>query len=204
MAMDLKRTFDISASAIGIVALSPLLALLSVSGVARFRRNPFYAVDSLGKDGKTFSMLKFRTMDELKNGHREDAPDDQRTTAYGHFLRATALDELPQLINIFKGDMSFVGPRPRGAQTEGYDSIPESHRDILSVRPGLTGPWQIAAIGAREPLSRQARLDLDSSYARNKPTIGKDLVIILKTIPAFIKGHDGEYLGKSKTPSPDL
>lgn len=192
--MSLKRVFDISASAMGLVALSPLFTLLAAGGALHYKGNPFHLAHRVGKDGESFQMIKFKSMrDGTEN-------DDSRTTAYGRFLRSTALDELPQLFNIFKGDMSFVGPRPREQIEQGDDRIPPSHRDILSVKPGLTGPWQVAAIGLKDPMPAETRLDLDAAYARNTPSLAKDLKLILRTVPAFIKGHDGEYLGKPKDP----
>lgn len=195
--MNLKRAFDVSASAIGITLLAPVLAALSLGGLVHFRGNPFHAVDRIGKDGKIFRMMKFKTMRDDETNTKDE---DERITPYGHVLRATSLDELPQLMNIFKGEMSFVGPRPRSPVTHGHDAIPDTHKDILSVKPGLTGPWQLAAIGRKTALSKEERLDLDASYVRQNPTVGKDIAMILKTLPTIIKGHDGEYLGKSRQP----
>ncbi|QQG35911.1 MAG: sugar transferase [Micavibrio aeruginosavorus] len=192
--MSLKRVFDISAAAIGLAVLSPVFAILAAGGALHFRGNPFHLAHRVGKDGESFQMIKFKSM---RDGTENDG---SRTTGYGRFLRSTAMDELPQLFNILNGDMSFVGPRPREQIEHGDDRIPPSHRDILSVRPGLTGPWQVAAIGLKAPMPSEKRLDLDAAYARDTPSLGKDIKLILKTIPAFIKGHDGEYLGKPKDP----
>lgn len=200
--MNLKRVFDISASALGLVALSPLFTLLAAGGALHFRGNPFHLTHRVGKDGQSFQMIKFKSMrDQWHVGNEGNFSDESRTTGYGHFLRSTALDEIPQLVNILKGDMSFVGPRPRDKIDDGGDKIPASHRDILSVRPGLTGPWQVAAIGREDPLPGALRLDMDLAYARNNPSLKNDFKLILKTIPAFIKGHDGEYLGKQSKKS---
>ncbi|MFN3827019.1 MAG: sugar transferase [Micavibrio sp.] len=193
----LKRVFDISASAVGLVALSPLFTLLAAGGALHFKGNPFHLTHRVGKDGQSFQMIKFKSMnDKWPVGNESNLSDEARTTGYGHFLRSTALDELPQLVNILKGDMSFVGPRPRDDIYRGQDVIPHTHKDILAVRPGLTGPWQVAAIGQKEPLPREMRLDLDLEYAKDQPSLFKDFKLILKTIPAFIKGHDGESLVK--------
>lgn len=193
--MNLKRAFDVSAATVGITLLSPVFAALSLGGLLHFKSNPFHLADRVGKDGRIFKMIKFKSLDG-----DETQDEDERITPYGHVLRATSLDELPQLINIFKGEMSFVGPRPRSPVTEGHDAIPETHKDILSVQPGLTGPWQLAAIGRKTALSKEDRLDLDASYVRQNPTVSKDIAMILKTLPAFIRGHDGEYLGKFRQP----
>lgn len=145
-------------------------------------------------------MLKFRTLknDHVGNKDNRSAEELAEETLYGKFLSCTSLNELPQLINILNGDMSFVGPRPRAPGNQGYEEIPKGYEDILSVRPGLTGPWQVAAIG-KDRLPKQARLDLDLSYIRNTPGLRKDLSLMLKTIPAFLLGHDGEsLLGKTE------
>ena len=204
--MDLKRSFDMSAAAIGITLLSPVFAVVSLANLARFRGNPLYGAERVGKDGKVFRMLKFKTMDDLRDADGTLLPDEERGTAYGKFLRATALDELPQLINIVKGDMSFVGPRPHSPDNLPTRDLTQEHKDILSVRPGLTGPWQVAAIGSAGALPDAERLRLDASYARNNPTLAKDLLLMVKTVPALVRGHNGESLGKppSKPDRPDL
>jgi lipopolysaccharide/colanic/teichoic acid biosynthesis glycosyltransferase len=202
----MKRAFDVSAASIGLTILSPVIAAISLASLAHFRANPFYLAHRIGKDGKPFSMLKFRSMDDSIDDSGNFLPDEKRATPYGHFLRATALDELPQLINILKGDMSFVGPRPRDPESVETDKVPDDYKDIFSVRPGLTGPWQVAAIGRETAFPPEERLRLDASYARNNPTLTKDIVLMLKTIPALLRGHDGESLrkpaAKSGDPSP--
>lgn len=201
--MSMKRAFDISAAAIGITLLSPVLAAISLASLAHFRTNPVYFAARAGKDGKEFRMLKFKSLNDAVNEDGKLLPDEKRSTPYGHFLRATALDELPQLINILKGDMSFVGPRHRDPVHVETDRVPEEFKDIFSVRPGLTGPWQVAAIGRETSLPYEERLRMDASYARNNPTLSKDVMIMLKTIPAFLYGHDGESLGKKPAPKSD-
>lgn len=200
--MNLKRVFDVSASAIGITLLSPVLAAVSLVSLAHFRSNPLYYADRVGKDGENFKMLKFKTMDEDRDADGALLPDENRSTSYGQFLRATAIDELPQLINIFKGDMSFVGPRPHSPDHLDTNHLTAEHKDILSVRPGLTGPWQVAAIGRESALPAAERLRLDASYARNTPTLTKDLALIVKTIPALFRGHDGESLQNHRPKAP--
>lgn len=111
---------------------------------------------------------------------------------------------MPQLVNILKGDMSFVGPRPRDPVHVETDRVPEEFKDIFSVRPGLTGPWQVAAIGRETSLPYEERLRMDASYARSNPTLTKDVLLMLKTIPAFLHGHDGELLRKPGPKSDDL
>lgn len=200
--MSLKRAFDVSASAIGITLLSPVLAAVSLASLAHFRSNPLYYADRIGKDGEKFKMLKFKSMEEQHDENGALLPDEERGTSYGKFLRATAIDELPQLINIFKGDMSFVGPRPHSPDHLEVPELTTEHKDILSVRPGLTGPWQVAAIGRESALPAEERLRLDASYARNNPTLAKDLMLIVRTIPALFRGHDGESLQKNRPKGP--
>lgn len=194
--MNLKRSFDVSAAALSLTLLSPVLAVVALAGLARFGGNPLYGVERVGKDGKVFRMLKFKTMEDFRDADGALLPDEERGTPFGKFLRATALDELPQLVNIIKGEMSFVGPRPHSPGEIPAAGPTPDHQDILSVRPGLTGPWQVAAIGSKTALPQEDRLRLDASYARNNPSLGGDLVLIWKTVPALVRGHDGESLSR--------
>jgi len=193
--MNLKRLFDAGASALGLIALSPVFAVVAVAGALHFRGNPIHLAARVGKDGQDFKMLKFKSLiDQTQDSSGRLLNEEDRTTGFGRFLRTTALDELPQLVNILKGDMSIVGPRPRAPGFHGVDYIPPAYKDILSVRPGLTGPWQVAAIGSTEKNGTGNRLIHDLDYVRSKPSLSKDLLLMLKTLPAFIKGHDGESL----------
>lgn len=108
----LKRVIDFSLSLIALIVLSPLLLVLIVLGTVFMRGNPFFTQERPGKDEKIFKLIKFRTMDNRKNKEGKLLPDEVRLNKYGRFLRATSLDELPELANIVKGDMSVVGPRP--------------------------------------------------------------------------------------------
>ncbi len=149
----LKRPFDIALSFIGIVLSSPLWILFALMIWLEDRGPVFYKQERIGKDGKVFSALKFRSM--IKDAERENVPiqakeNDTRITKVGKFLRATAMDELPQLTNIFIGDMSFVGPRAlRPAEMENNKSNTTSLRDLPgfskrhSIKPGLTGLTQV-------------------------------------------------------------
>jgi lipopolysaccharide/colanic/teichoic acid biosynthesis glycosyltransferase len=184
--MNLKRIFDISVSASGLLVLSPVFAAVAAIGAVKFHGNPVHAAPRLGQDGKVFRMLKFKSLLD------RDGEEKDRMTGFGHFLRSTALDELPQLVNILKGDMSFVGPRPHYAETRSITEGP--FRDILKVRPGLTGPWQVAVIGRRDKDNGALRMELDMNYARGAPSLSNDLGMIIRTIPAVFRGHDGEAL----------
>jgi lipopolysaccharide/colanic/teichoic acid biosynthesis glycosyltransferase len=190
--MKLKRAFDISVSASALLVLSPVFVALSAVTALKFKKSPFYFAPRVGKNMEEFNMIKFRSMKDTVDKEGKLLPDDERRTSYGRFLRVTSLDELPQLVNILKGDMSFVGPRPRAPGLKGEDSVPEQYKDLFSVRPGLTGPWQIAVIGANKKSTVEERLELDYSYVRNTPTLLSDLKMISQTLPSFYSGHDGE------------
>jgi lipopolysaccharide/colanic/teichoic acid biosynthesis glycosyltransferase len=150
----LKRLFDILLSSIGIIGSSPLWVLFSLAIWLRDRGPVFYLQERVGKDGRIFKALKFRSM--MKDAEKETGPvqaveNDPRVTKVGRILRATAMDELPQLINILKGDMSFVGPRalrPEEKEVHGnpdetnIEDIP-GYKERLTLRPGLTGIAQV-------------------------------------------------------------
>lgn len=108
----IKRTIDILASSIGLLVLSPVLIIVGILIRVKLGSPIFFTQDRLGKDGKVFKMIKFRTMLDATDKWGEPLPDEDRLTPFGKALRSTSLDELPELINVFKGDMSLVGPRP--------------------------------------------------------------------------------------------
>ena len=197
--MDLKRSFDIAASATALTVLSPVLATVAVVNSIYFQKSPIFLADRQGLAGKPFKMLKFRSLTGETDGNGLPLTEGERISRLGKFLRATAIDELPQLVNILKGDMSFVGPRPHYAD----EAIPPRYSDILDVRPGLTGPWQVEAIGKLIPSTDTERFEIESKYVKAKPTFIKDLQLMLKTIPAFTKGHDGETLKSAPAKKPD-
>ena len=150
----IKRSFDIFLSSVGLVCSSPLWILFSLAIWLEDRGPVFYRQERVGKGGRIFNALKFRSM--IKDAEKESGPiqaveNDPRVTKIGRILRATAMDELPQLLNILKGDMSFVGPRAlRPKEKEVYGNPDETdiekilgYRERLSVRPGLTGMAQV-------------------------------------------------------------
>ena len=192
-AMRRKRVLDLFL----VAALSPVglpLGLLCAIAVRLDSPGPIvFAQTRTGQDGTPFRMYKFRTMvrnaEELKRelAHLNvlEAPDfkipnDPRITRVGRFLRATSLDELPQLWNILRGDMSFVGPRPTSFTPERYELW---HTRRLEVRPGLTGLWQISG---RHQTEFDSRLRLDEKYIRNQ-SLRLDIMILLRTIPAVLR-----------------
>ena len=171
----LKRPFDIALSSVGIVLSSPLWILFSLLIWFEDRGPIFYKQERIGKDGKIFMALKFRSM--IRDAEREEGPiqarvNDKRVTNVGKFLRATAMDELPQLTNIFKGDMSFVGPRAlRPAEIENHGNHTTSLKDLPgfarrhSIRPGLTGLTQVY-LPKDFPIKKKFRYDLQ--YIKNR------------------------------------
>lgn len=195
----LKRAVDLVISGIGIVVLSPIWLLIAVAIKLDSPGPVFFRQERIGRHGKPFIVYKFRSMyqdaearvEQLRAQNEADGPlfkirDDPRRTRVGRFIRRTSLDELPQLINIWRGEMSVVGPRP-GLQCE-VEQYQLWHRKRLEVQPGLTGLWQVSG---RSNLTFDEMVMLDIYYAENW-TLGLDLRIILRTVPQFIFG-DGAY-----------
>jgi exopolysaccharide biosynthesis polyprenyl glycosylphosphotransferase len=195
----LKRGLDLLVSSLMLALLSPLLGLIAVAILLDSGRPVFFRQRRAGKDGVPFTMLKFRTMvadaeqrlGELVDLEKLDEPafkipDDPRVTRAGGFLRRTSLDELPQLINVLRGDMSLVGPRPEEeAVVALYD---ERQRIRLAIKPGLTGPMQVYGRG---DLTFEERLAMERDYLDNLSVTG-DLAILLRTPRAMIRG-EGAY-----------
>jgi exopolysaccharide biosynthesis polyprenyl glycosylphosphotransferase len=192
----LKRSLDIAVAGIALVVLSPLMLAIAVAVRATSQGGASFTQTRAGLDGKPFRMLKFRTMErgadlriaEVVDIESLDEPsfkfrNDPRTTRVGRWLRRTSLDELPQLVNVLKGDMSLVGPRPE--QVEVAALYRPEHRFRLSLRPGMTGPMQVFGRGN---LSFDERLSLEREYIENL-SLGRDLRIIAMTIPAVILGR---------------
>jgi len=195
----MKRGLDVLVSGLMLTALSPLLLLIALYIVADSGKPVFFRQRRAGKDGVPFTVLKFRTMvvdaedrlAELVDLEELDEPafkipDDPRVTRAGRLLRRTSLDELPQLINVLRGDMSLVGPRPEEeAVVALYD---ERQRIRLAVKPGLTGPMQVYGRG---DLTFEERLAMERDYLDNLSVAG-DLAILLRTPRAIVRG-EGAY-----------
>ena len=143
--------------------------------------NPFFTQPRPGKNEKVFKLIKFRTMNNKRDKDGNLLPDDKRLTSYGKFLRSTSLDELPELFNILKGDMSIVGPRPLLVKYLPYYTEEERHRH--DVTPGLTG---LAQVSGRNTLSWEDKFALDLQYVSNISFWG-DIKIIFKTIGKVFK-----------------
>lgn len=174
--LDGKRVFDVTAAVAGIVMLSPALVLLVVLCRWLLGSPVFFRQTRVGRDEKPFTVLKFRTMLDARDAAGNLLPDGERLTRFGTLLRTTSLDELPELFNVIKGEMSLVGPRPLYARYLPYYS--ERERLRHAVRPGLTG-W--AQIHGRNFLPWNERLALDVWYVENR-NFWLDLKIILRTL----------------------
>lgn len=184
-----KRFFDFTLSLIAIIVLSLVLLVLIAVGAIAMRGNPFFVQARPGKKGKDgqekiFKLIKFRTMDNRKDTDGNLLPDDVRLNKYGRVLRSTSLDELPELFNILKGDMSIVGPRPLLVKyLPLYNTEQRKRHD---VRPGLTG---YAQVHGRNSVSWEKRFQLDVEYTKNI-SLRNDVRIILDTILVVLK-RDG-------------
>jgi exopolysaccharide biosynthesis polyprenyl glycosylphosphotransferase len=195
----LKRAFDVLAATVGLVALSPLLVLAAVAILLDGGPPIFFRQTRAGEEGRPFEMIKFRTM--VRNAEAmlpelvplEQLADpmfklrnDPRVTRVGKLLRKTSIDELPQLVNVLRGDMSIVGPRPEQVDlVERY--LPE-HQFRIAVKPGLTGPMQVYGRGQ---LTFAERLAVEREYVENL-SLTRDFRIVLLTLPAVI-GRRGAF-----------
>ena len=193
-----KRLIDFTLSLIALLVLSPILLILIIIGAIAMRGNPFFTqlrpgrIDKKMGEEKIFKLIKFRTMSNLKDKNGELLPDEVRLNKYGRMLRKTSLDELPELLNILKGDMAIVGPRPLLVQY-----IPlynKTQRLRHTVRPGLTG---LAQVNGRNAISWEKRFEYDVEYVSNI-TFRKDMAIIFKTVGKVFKS-DGISSETSET-----
>ncbi len=184
-----KRSLDLVLGCAGVVVSAPVVALLALLVRLESRGDPIYRQARVGKDGQLFSIYKLRTMvsgAEFTGAGLAITAGDARITRVGTFLRRTSLDELPQMFNILRGEMSWVGPRP--PTPEEVAKYSEWDLKRLDVTPGLTGLWQVSG---RSDLSFDEMVKLDIYYAENW-SLAVDAVIILKTIPAVLK-REGAY-----------
>lgn len=181
-----KRVLDFFVALTGIIVLSPVFLVLTVTGAFAMGGNPFFTQlrpGKRGKDGneKIFRLIKFRTMNNKKDAAGNLLPDGQRLTKYGKLLRSTSLDELGELVNILKGDMSLVGPRP--LLVKYLPLYTEEQRRRHNVRPGLTG---YAQVNGRNAITWEERFSLDVAYVDNISFLG-DIKILLGTVKAVFK-----------------
>lgn len=181
LGMVAKRGLDLLGAAAGLLALAPIM--LAIAVVVRFCLGApvLFRQTRAGRNARPFGLLKFRTMTDARDAAGRPLPDEQRLTALGRFLRSTSLDELPGLINVLKGEMSLVGPRPLLLEYLPHYSAEQARRH--AVPPGLTG-W--AAVNGRNATSWERRLALDVWYVDHR-SLGLDLRILLMTVVKVLK-----------------
>ena len=180
----IKRILDFFISLIGLIVLSPLFIILIILGFIFMAGNPFFVQERPGKNEKIFKLIKFRSMSNKKDKEGKLLPDEVRLNKYGRLLRKTSLDEIPELINILKGDMAIVGPRPLLVKYLPRYNAEQRHRH--DVRPGLTG---YAQAHGRNALAWEDRFAMDVWYTKNVTFI-TDVKILIDTVKTVLK-HEG-------------
>ena len=188
-----KRILDFLISLIAIIILSPIYLIVAI--LVRFKLGSpvIFKQKRPGKDGKIFTLYKFRSMSDKKDENGNLLPDKDRLTKFGKVLRSTSLDELPELVNILKGEMSLIGPRPLAVSYLPYYNEKEKHRH--DVRPGLTG---LAQINGRNNLNWEDRFAYDIEYVNNITFIN-DVKIFFKTFIKVFKNEEISVRGTGKT-----
>lgn len=198
-----KRTIDIIGALVGCIALIPLtICIWIANAIAKDNGPVFYVQKRIGKDGKTFKMYKYRSMvvnaDKKLRRYLLNNPeaneeflkyrklkDDPRITPVGKFIRKTSLDEFPQFINVLKGDMSLVGPRPYLPREK--RAMKKAYKEITKVKPGLTGPWQV---NGRSEISLEERMNMDVEYIKTENALN-DMKFLFKTVFKIFKSDEG-------------
>ncbi|WP_319545953.1 sugar transferase [Ruegeria conchae] len=194
-----KRVLDVSLTALGLLAIWPVLLVISIAVASTSPGPVFFVQTRVGRDGRTFRMLKFRSMYQDAENRRRDIEDmsdrdgiclkvkcDPRITPVGRFIRRWSLDELPQLFNVLSGDMSLVGPRP--ALVDEVAAYPNHALGRHEVLPGITGLWQVSG---RADIGFEEMIALDLDYVRQS-SLGTDVRILFRTFYAVIGGK-GAY-----------
>ncbi len=195
-----KRTFDIFCSLIGIIVLSWFMLIIAIVVKCTSKGPVIYTSERVGKNGRVFKFYKFRSMyrdaesqledllkdNEVEGGVTFKMKNDPRITPVGRFLRKTSIDELPQLFNIFKGDMSVVGPRP--CTVREYNLYSDYHKNRLLVPQGLTGEWQVKG---RSTTTFDEMIEMDIAYISEKRSFWYDIFLILKTFTTFLSHDSG-------------
>lgn len=180
----IKRVLDLILSLMALIILMPLMIIIAILVRIKLGSPVIFKQERPGKNEKIFTLYKFRTMTDKRDENGNLLPDEKRLTKFGKILRSTSLDELPELFNIIKGDMSIVGPRPLLVRYLPYYTEEEKHRH--DVRPGLTG---LAQIHGRNATNWTDRFRYDVNYAKNITFLG-DIKILLKTVMKVIKKED--------------
>ena len=204
--LGMKRLVDIMIAFLALIILSPIFLIVAYKVRKNLGSPIFFLQERPGLNGKLFKMIKFRSMKDAIDQHGHPLPDEERITPFGQKLRSTSLDEMPQLLNVLKGDMSIVGPRPMLKEFVDLYSPEQARR--LEVRPGMTG---LAQISGRNELDYEERFKCDVWYVDHHNTI-VDFKIMFKTVRVMTKkeginapGHVGPSLFKGNTciPSKD-
>ncbi|MCE4990022.1 sugar transferase [Staphylococcus hominis] len=180
----LKRLFDIAVSATGLIISAPITLTAAAVIAKKLGKPVLFRQVRPGQDGKPFEIYKFRTMSDKRDENGELLPDDQRMTPVGTFIRKSSIDELPQLINVLKGDISLVGPRP--LLMEYLPLYNDEQKKRHNVKPGITG-W--AQVNGRNAISWDEKFKLDVWYAENQ-SFKLDMYIIYKTIINILQRKD--------------
>jgi len=191
----IKRLFDLIAALFIFLIASPLFLVLAISLLLVNEGKPFFFQIRPGKNNKFFKVIKFKTMNEKKDASGNLLPPAQRITPVGRFIRSTSLDEIPQLLNVIKGDMSLVGPRPLRVEYLPHYSATQARRH--EVKPGITG-W--AQVNGRNTVDWDERFDMDIWYVDNRSFL-LDMKILFLTLYKVIK-KDGINQSEQKTMEP--
>ena len=190
----IKRLFDITVSFIGLIVLSPAFIIISLLVLINLGRPVFFKQSRPGLAGKSFEMYKFRSMTNCKDEFGKLLPNEQRLTKFGEILRSTSLDELPELYNVLKGEMSFVGPRPLLIEYLPY--FTEEQKKRHKVRPGITG-W--AQVNGRNTINWDEKFDLDVWYVENQ-SFWLDIKILIMTLVKVFKREGISHQGHVTMP----
>ncbi len=185
-----KRIIDFLLSLMALIILSPVLIILMIVGAITMKGNPFFCQPRPGKKAKNgkeriFYLVKLRTMSNARGADGELLPDEQRLGKYGRWLRSTSADELPSLLNILKGDLSIVGPRPQLVRDMTFMSNAQRRRH--DIRPGLTG---LAQVNGRNNITWEQKFEYDIKYIDSGITFLKDIKIIFQTVGKVLKRSD--------------
>ncbi|MEX0995990.1 MAG: sugar transferase [Flavobacteriaceae bacterium] len=188
-----KRVLDFILALIGLLVLSPVFLIVSIALLFANNGKPFFIQTRPGKHGRLFNIIKFKTMTDEKDAEGRLLPDSERLTAVGKFVRKTSLDELPQLINVLKGDMSFVGPRP--LLPEYLPLYNKEQKKRHDVKPGITG-W--AQVNGRNAISWEQKFVLDVWYVQNQSFV-LDLKILFLTMKKVFVSEGINKAGQATT-----
>ncbi|MEG0916300.1 MAG: sugar transferase [Myroides sp.] len=175
-----KRLFDFLAALVGLICLAPIIIIVTIGLYFANQGKPFFFQARPGKDERIFKIIKFKTMNDKKDAQGHLLPDADRLTPIGAFVRKTSLDEIPQLINVLKGDMSLIGPRPM--LPEYLPLYSEKHKKRHNVKPGITG---LAQVKGRNTMKFSERFDNDVYYVENLSVI-LDIKILLLTVKSVL------------------